>query len=30
LICFALPITLLVLRFFEVYDVPASALIATM
>jgi len=29
-ICFALPITFIVLRFFEVLDVPASALIATM
>ena len=29
-ICFALPITFLALRFFEVMDVPASALIATM
>jgi hypothetical protein len=30
LICFTLPITFIVLRFFEVLDVPASALLATM
>jgi len=30
LICFAMPITFIALRFFEVMDVPASALIATM
>ena len=30
LICFTLPITFIVLRFFEVLDVPASALFATM
>ena len=30
LICFALPIAFAVLKFFDVYDVPASALIATM
>ena len=29
-ICFALPIAFIVLKFFEVIDVPASALIATM
>ncbi len=30
LICFTLPITFIVLRFFAVLDVPASALLATM
>ena len=30
LICFTLPIAFIVLRFFEVIEVPASALIATM
>jgi hypothetical protein len=30
LICFALPIAFIVLKFFEVLDVPASALLATM
>ena len=30
LICFTLPITFIVLRFFEVLDVPASTLLATM
>jgi hypothetical protein len=30
LICFALPIAFIVLRFFDVLDVPASALLATM